>query len=91
VKDSLCAFAPLVAGLQPQAKAMRARRWKATPLPPTSPITWCARACRSAMRNEAVARAVRAAEKTGCDLASLPLKTLQRFSEQDRQGLSSNP
>jgi argininosuccinate lyase len=28
-----------------------------------------------------VARAVRAAEKAGCDLAALPLGTLQRFSK----------
>jgi argininosuccinate lyase len=30
--------------------------------------------------HEAVARAVRAAETAGCDLAGLPLKTLKRFS-----------
>jgi len=80
VKDSLRAFAPLVAGLQPQAKAMRAAALEghATATDLADYLVRKGLPFRDA--HEAVARAVRAAEKTGRDLASLPLATLQRFS-----------
>jgi argininosuccinate lyase len=80
VKDSLRTFAPLVAGLQPQAKAMRAAALEghATATDLADYLVRKGLPFRDA--HEAVARAVRAAEKAGCDLAALPLKTLQRFS-----------
>ena len=56
------------------------RRWKATPPPPTSPTTWCARACRSATRTRRWRARCAPRKARGCDLAALPLKTLQRFS-----------
>ena len=81
VKDSLRAFAPLVAGLQPQAKAMRAAALEghATATDLADYLVRKGLPFRDA--HEAVARAVRAAEKAGCDLARLPLSTLQRFSK----------
>jgi argininosuccinate lyase len=81
VKDSLRAFAPLVAGLQPQAKAMRAAALEghATATDLADYLVRKGLPFRDA--HETVARAVRAAEKAGCDLAGLPLATLQRFSK----------
>ena len=81
VKDSLRAFAPLVAGLQPQAKAMRAAALEghATATDLADYLVRKGLPFRDA--HEAVARAVRTAESAGCDLAALPLKTLQRFSK----------
>jgi argininosuccinate lyase len=81
VKDSLRAFAPLVAGLRPQAKAMRAAALEghATATDLADYLVRKGLPFRDA--HEAVARAVRAAEKAGCDLAGLPLGTLQRFSK----------
>ena len=86
MKDSLRAFAALVAGLQPQAKAMRAAALEghATATDLADYLVRKGVPFRDA--HEAVARAVRAAEKAGCDLAELPLKTLKRFSNEDRQG-----
>jgi argininosuccinate lyase len=80
VKDSLEAFASLAAGLQPQAKAMRAAALQghATATDLADYLVRKGLPFRDA--HEAVARAVRAAEAAGCDLAALPLKTLQRFS-----------
>jgi argininosuccinate lyase len=81
VKDSLRAFAPLVAGLQPQAKAMRAAALEghATATDLADYLVRKGLPFRDA--HEAVARAVRAADAAGCDLAGLPLRTLQRFSK----------
>jgi argininosuccinate lyase len=80
VKDSLQAFAALAAGIQPQAKAMRAAALEghATATDLADYLVRKGLPFRDA--HEAVARAVRAAEAAGCDLAALPLKTLQRFS-----------
>ena len=80
LKDSLDAFASLVAGLQPQPKAMRAAALEghATATDLADYLVRKGVPFRDA--HEAVARAVRAAEKAGCDLAELPLKTLKRFS-----------
>ena len=80
LKDSLQAFAALTAGLQPQAKAMRAAALEghATATDLADYLVRKGVPFRDA--HEAVARAVRAAEKAGCDLAELPLKTLKRFS-----------
>ncbi len=80
VKDSLQVFAPLVAGLQPQAKAMRAAALQghSTATDLADYLVRKGLAFRDA--HEAVARAVRAAESAGCDLAALPLRKLRRFS-----------
>ena len=80
LKDSLDAFASLVAGLQPQEKAMRAAALEgyATATDLADYLVRKGVPFRDA--HEVVARAVRAAEKAGCDLADLPLKTLKRFS-----------
>jgi argininosuccinate lyase len=82
VKDCLQAFAALTAGLQPQAKAMRAAALEghATATDLADYLVRKGLPFRDA--HEAVARAVRAAEAAGCDLAALPLETLQRFSKQ---------
>jgi argininosuccinate lyase len=80
LKDSLAAFTALAAGLQPQAKAMRAAALEghATATDLADYLVRKGVPFRDA--HEAVARAVRAAEAAGCDLADLPLKTLKRFS-----------
>jgi argininosuccinate lyase len=80
LKDSLDAFAALSAGLQPQAKAMRAAALEghATATDLADYLVRKGVPFRDA--HEAVARAVRAAEAAGCDLSALPLKTLKRFS-----------
>ncbi|HLX80469.1 MAG TPA: argininosuccinate lyase [Burkholderiales bacterium] len=80
LRDSLQAFAALVAGLRPQAKAMRAAALEghATATDLADYLVRKGVPFRDA--HEAVARAVRAAEAAGCDLAELPLKTLKRFS-----------
>jgi argininosuccinate lyase len=81
VKDCLQAFAALTAGLHPQAKAMRAAALEghATATDLADYLVRKGVAFRDA--HEAVARAVRAAEGAGVDLAGLPLRTLQRFSK----------
>jgi len=80
LKDCLQAFAGLAAGLRPQAGAMRAaaRKGHATATDLADYLVRKGVPFRDA--HEAVARAVRAAEAAGCDIAELPLKTLKRFS-----------
>ena len=82
VRDALAVFASLVAGIKPQAKAMRAAALEghATATDLADYLVRKGVAFRDA--HEAVARAVRAAEKAGCDLAALPLRALQRFSKE---------
>jgi argininosuccinate lyase len=80
VKDCVQAFASLTAGLKPNAKAMRAAvlEGHATATDLADYLVRKGLPFRDA--HEAVARAVRAAEQAGVDLAGLPLKTLQRYS-----------
>ena len=80
LRDSLDAFAALAAGLQPQSKAMRAAALQghATATDLADYLVRKGVPFRDA--HEAVARAVRAADAAGCDIARLPLKTLKRFS-----------
>ena len=80
VKDSLQAFAALAAGLQPQAKAMRAAALQGHATATDLADYLVRRGLPFRDAHEAVARAVRAAEAAGCDLAALPLVTLRRFS-----------
>ncbi len=80
VKDSLAVFAGLVAGLQPVPRAMRAAvlEGHATATDLADYLVRKGVPFRDA--HEAVARAVREAERVGRDLAALPLATLKRFS-----------
>jgi argininosuccinate lyase len=80
VKDSLAVFAGLVAGLEPVPGAMRAAvlEGHATATDLADYLVRKGVAFRDA--HEIVARAVREAERAGCDLAALPLATLKRYS-----------
>jgi argininosuccinate lyase len=80
VKDCLAVMAGLVAGLAPVPKAMRAAlaEGHATATDLADYLVRKGLAFRDA--HEAVARAVREAERAGVDLAALPLATLKRFS-----------
>jgi argininosuccinate lyase len=80
VKDSLAVFAGMVAGIEPVPHAMRAAvlEGHATATDLADYLVRKGLPFRDA--HEAVARAVREAERAGCDLAALPLAVLQRFS-----------
>ncbi len=80
LKDSLAAFAGLVAGIEPRPDAMRAAALEgfATATDLADYLVRKGVPFRDA--HEAVARAVREAEATGCDLSGLPLKVLKGFS-----------
>jgi argininosuccinate lyase len=80
LKDSLDAFTGLAAGLEPQAKAMRAAALEGHATATDLADYLARKGVPFRDAHEAVARAVRAAEAAGCDLAKLPLKTLKRFS-----------
>jgi argininosuccinate lyase len=80
LKDSLEVFAALAAGLQPQAKAMRAAALEGHATATDLADYLARKGVPFRDAHEAVARAVRAADAAGCDLAELPLKTLKRFS-----------
>ena len=56
------------------------RRAKATPRRPTSPTTWCARACRFATRTKPLRAPCAMPKHAACDLAALPLADLRAFS-----------
>ena len=56
---------------------------RATPPRPTSPTTWCARACRSATRTSVVARAVREAERAGVRSRRAAPREAERVSQQE--------
>jgi argininosuccinate lyase len=80
VKDSLAAFADLIAGLEPVPEAMR----EATLQGHSTATDLADYLVRKGLpfrdAHEAVARAVREAEASGRDLSALPLKALQRHS-----------
>jgi argininosuccinate lyase len=80
LKGSLAVFEGLVAGLKPVPAAMRAAllQGHATATDLADYLVRKGVPFRDA--HEIVARAVRAAERAGCDLAALPLATLRRFS-----------
>jgi argininosuccinate lyase len=80
VRDSLAAFADLVAGLEPRPEAMRraAAEGFSTATDLADYLVRKGIAFRDA--HAIVARAVREAEATGCDLADLPLGVLKSFS-----------
>ena len=80
LKASLAVFADMIAKLVPQPRAMRAAlaEGHATATDLADYLVRQGVAFRDA--HEAVARAVREAERKGVDLARLPLATLKRFS-----------
>ncbi|HEY5898243.1 MAG TPA: argininosuccinate lyase [Burkholderiales bacterium] len=80
VRDSLAVFAGLVRGLQPVPEAMLAAlaEGHATATDLADYLVRKGLPFRDA--HEAVARAVREAERLGTDLARLPIATLRRFS-----------
>jgi argininosuccinate lyase len=80
VKDCVAIFAGLVSGLEPVAEAMRTAlaEGHATATDLADYLVRKGTPFRDA--HEAVARAVREAERLGRDLAELPLATLRRFS-----------
>jgi len=80
VKDSLAAFAGLAAGLQPQPKAMRAAAMEGFSTATDLADYLARKGVPFRDAHEAVARAVKEAERRGCDLADLPLAALRRFS-----------
>ncbi|HKU47150.1 MAG TPA: argininosuccinate lyase, partial [Burkholderiales bacterium] len=82
LKDSLAVFAGLIEGLAPVPRAMRQAlaEGHATATDLADYLVRKGVAFRDA--HEAVARAVREAERLGTDLAKLPLATLKRFSPQ---------
>jgi len=81
LKDCLAVFAPLVAGLEPVAAAMRAATLEghATATDLADYLVRKGMAFRDA--HGVVARAVREAERAGVDLAALPLSQLGKFSD----------
>ena len=81
LKDCLAVFAPLVAGLEPVAAAMRAATLEghATATDLADYLVRKGMAFRDA--HEVVARVVREAERAGVDLAALPLSQLRKFSD----------
>jgi argininosuccinate lyase len=80
VKDCVAIFAGLMRGLEPVPQAMRAAlaEGHATATDLADYLVRKGTPFRDA--HEAVARAVREAERQGTDLAELPLATLKRFS-----------
>jgi len=80
VRDCLAVFADLVAGIRPVPERMRAAALEgfATATDLADYLVGKGIAFRDA--HEIVARAVRAAEQKGCDLAELPLASLKGFS-----------
>jgi argininosuccinate lyase len=80
VKDCISIFTGLVEGLEPLPRAMRAAvlEGHATATDLADYLVRKGMAFRDA--HEVVARAVRQAEKSGVDLASLPLSVLKKFS-----------
>jgi argininosuccinate lyase len=82
VKDSLAVFAGMVAGMQPVPRAMRAAvlEGHATATDLADYLVRKGVPFRDA--HEAVARAVREAERLGVDLAALPLAKLKGFSKE---------
>jgi argininosuccinate lyase len=82
VKDCLAVFTGLVTGLKPVPRAMRAAlaEGHATATDLADYLVRKGMAFRDA--HEAVARAVRAAEAAGVDLAALPLAKLRSFAKE---------
>ena len=81
LKDSLAAFAGLVGGIEPQAKAMRAAALEGFSTATDLADYLVRKGVPFRDAHEIVARAVREAERRECDLAELPLAVMRRFSK----------
>ena len=81
VRDSLAVFADLVAGLEPQAQAMRSAAAEGFSTATDLADYLVRKGVPFRDAHEAVAHAVREAEATGCDLADLPILVLRGFSK----------
>ena len=80
LKDCLEAFASLAAGLRPRPKALRAAALEGHATATDLADYLARKGVPFRDAHGIVARAVRAAESAGVDLARLPLATLRRFS-----------
>ncbi|MGH8705327.1 MAG: argininosuccinate lyase [Burkholderiales bacterium] len=80
LKDSLAVFAELVAGIEPQPEAMRAAALEGFPTATDLADYLVRKGVPFRDAHAVVARAVREADATGCDLSGLPLSVLKRFS-----------
>ena len=80
VKDSLAVFADLVAGLEPVPQAMREATLQGFSTATDLADYLVRKGVPFRDAHEAVARAVREAEATGCELSELPLEVLRRYS-----------
>ena len=80
VKDSLGAFAELVAGIEPQPEAMRSAALEGYSTATDLADYLVRRGIAFRDAHEIVARAVREAELKGCDVSGLPLSVLKGFS-----------
>ena len=80
LKDSLAAFADLVAGLEPVPEVMREATLQGFSTATDLADYLVRKGVPFRDAHEAVARAVREAEASGCDLSALPLEALRRHS-----------
>jgi argininosuccinate lyase len=80
LKDSLAVFAALVAGMEPSAEAMREAALEGFSTATDLADYLVRKGVPFRDAHGIVARAVREAEATGCDLSGLPLTVLRRFS-----------
>ncbi|MGA8006484.1 MAG: argininosuccinate lyase, partial [Burkholderiales bacterium] len=80
LKDSLAAFGDLVAGLEPVPEAMREATLQGFSTATDLADYLVRKGAPFRDAHEAVARAVREAEASGCDLSALPLEALRRYS-----------
>ena len=80
LKDSLAAFGDLVAGLEPVPEAMREATLQGFSTATDLADYLVRKGVPFRDAHEAVARAVREAEASGCDLSALPLEALRRYS-----------
>ena len=80
VKDCLTVFADMMAGVQPVPERMRAAALEGFSTATDLADYLVGKGVPFRDAHEIVARAVRAAEQRGCDLADLPLDVLREFS-----------
>ena len=80
LKDALAVFAELVAGIEPVPQAMRAAALEGFSTATDLADYLVRKGVPFRDAHEAVARAVREAEASGCDLGGLPLAVLKGFS-----------
>ena len=81
LRDVLALLAELLRGIDAAARAhARGAAPRVSPPPPTSPTTWCARACRSATPTRRWRARCARPKQSGKDLAELSVAELRAFS-----------